>query len=94
MSYTLNIEPEIIRDAETYARRNGTTLEQMVRACFLVAAAQKELPVSGRGPLEGGDAHPFRGEKPCITDLIGYGARFHTPRATEEWMKELREGEE
>ena len=33
-------------------------------------------------------------EKPMITDLIGYGAKFHTPRTTEEWMKELREGEE
>ena len=36
----------------------------------------------------------IRREKPLITDLIGYGAKFHTPRTTEEWMKELREGEE
>ena len=35
-----------------------------------------------------------RCEKPLITDLIGYGAKFHTPRTTEEWMKELREGED
>lgn len=27
-------------------------------------------------------------------DLIGYGARFHKLRPTEDWMKELREGEE
>ena len=26
-------------------------------------------------------------------DLIGYGARFHRLRPTEDWMKELREGE-
>ena len=93
MSYTLDIEPEIIRGAETYAKRNGTTLEQMVRACFLFAAAQKELTVVGRG-AEGDAVRPFRGEKPRITDMIGYGARFHTPRSTEEWMFVFREGEE
>ena len=25
-------------------------------------------------------------------DMIGFGKRFHAPRPTEEWMKELREG--
>lgn len=33
-------------------------------------------------------------ELPRIRDFIGYGARFHKLRPTEEWMKELREGEE
>lgn len=33
-------------------------------------------------------------KKPCISDFIGYGERFHKLRSTEEWMKELREGEE
>ena len=33
-------------------------------------------------------------KKPCVSDFIGYGARFHKLRTTEEWMKELREGEE
>jgi len=33
-------------------------------------------------------------KKPRIADFIGYGAKFHTPRPTEEWMKELREAEE
>ena len=32
--------------------------------------------------------------KPRIRDFIGYGARFHKLRTTEEWMKELREDEE
>ncbi len=32
--------------------------------------------------------------KPRVSDFIGYGARFHKLRTTEEWMKELREGEE
>ena len=36
----------------------------------------------------------FGCRRPNVADFIGYGARFHTPRATEEWMKELREGEE
>lgn len=33
-------------------------------------------------------------KKPRISDFIGYGARFHKLRTTEEWMRELREGEE
>ena len=36
-------------------------------------------------------------EKPrkvSAMDMIGFGKRFHAPRSTEEWMKELREGEE
>ena len=33
-------------------------------------------------------------KKPCISDFIGYGVRFHKLRPTEEWKKELREGEE
>ena len=36
-------------------------------------------------------------EKPrkmSAKDMIGFGKKFHAPRPTEEWMKELREGEE
>jgi len=36
------------------------------------------------------NGHP----RPRVSDFIGYGARFHELRSTEEWMKELREGEE
>ena len=32
--------------------------------------------------------------KPSAKDMIGFGKRFHTPRPTEDWMKELRDGEE
>ena len=32
--------------------------------------------------------------RPDYSKLIGYGEKFHTPRSTAEWMKELREGEE
>ena len=34
-------------------------------------------------------------QKPCISDFIGYGRRFHPEyRSTEDVMRELREGEE
>ena len=36
----------------------------------------------------------FGCQRPDYSKLIGYGERFHTPRSTAEWMKELREGEE
>ena len=32
--------------------------------------------------------------RPDATKFLGYGKRFHKLRTTEEWMKELREGEE
>lgn len=32
--------------------------------------------------------------RPDYSKLIGYGAKYHKPRSTAEWMKELREGEE
>jgi len=39
MSYTLNIEPGIVKEAESCALRNGTTLDAMIRACLLVLAS-------------------------------------------------------
>ena len=36
MSYTLTIEPEIVKEAESCAACNGTTLDAMIRACLLV----------------------------------------------------------
>ena len=40
MSYTLTIEPEIVKEAESCAVRNGTTLDAMIRACLLVLVAR------------------------------------------------------
>ena len=40
MSYTLTIEPEIVKEAESCAARNGTTLDAMIRACLLVFVAR------------------------------------------------------
>ena len=35
-----------------------------------------------------------RRRKTSAQDMLGFGKRFHAPRPTDEWMKELREGEE
>ena len=40
MSYTLNVEPDIMHKVESYALRNGTTLDAMIRACMLVIVSQ------------------------------------------------------
>ena len=40
MSYTLTIEPEIVKEAESCAMRNGTTLDAMIRAYLLVIVAR------------------------------------------------------
>ena len=37
---------------------------------------------------------PRKRKKPNVQAFLGYGAKFHKLRTTEEWMKELREGEE
>ena len=35
-----------------------------------------------------------RRRKASSKDMIGFGKRFHAPRPTDEWMKELRVGED
>ena len=40
MSYTLNVEPDLMHKVESYALRNGTTLDAMIRACMLVIVSQ------------------------------------------------------
>ena len=40
MSYTLNIEPDIVNKAESFAARKGTTVDAMIRACLLVFVSQ------------------------------------------------------
>ncbi len=40
MSYTLNVEPDVVREAESYAVRNGTTLDAMIRAYLLMIGVQ------------------------------------------------------
>ena len=52
MSYTLTIEPEIVKEAESCAVRNGTTLDAMIRACLLVLVA--------RDGMNGGKAWTIR----------------------------------
>jgi len=43
--------------------------------------------------VDGGNP-PEKAKRKSARDMLGYGARFHKLRTTEEWMKELREGEE
>lgn len=43
MSYTLTIEPEIVKEAESCAIRNGTTLDAMIRACLLVFVSRDAM---------------------------------------------------
>ncbi len=43
MSYTLNVEPDVVREAESYAVRNGTTLDAMIRAYLLMIGVQSSL---------------------------------------------------
>ena len=50
MSYTLNIEPNIVKEAESCAMRNGTTIDAMIRACLLVFVAQGTM---GNGNVDG-----------------------------------------
>ena len=49
MSYTLNIEPNIVKEAESCAMRNGTTIDAMIRACLLVFVAQGAM---GNGDVD------------------------------------------
>ena len=49
MSYTLNIEPNIVKEAESCAARNGTTIDAMIRACLLVFVAQGTI---GNGDVD------------------------------------------
>ena len=43
MSYTLNVEREIVDKAEAYAFSKGTSLDNMIRACMLVIVSQSEI---------------------------------------------------
>ena len=43
MSYTLTIEPEFVKEAESCAVRNGTTLDAMIRACLLVFVSREGM---------------------------------------------------
>jgi len=62
MSYTLNIEPGIVKEAESCALRNGTTVDAIIRACLLVLVSNDAV---GRG-----DIHMMRGKmSPKVSSL-------------------------
>ena len=64
MSYTLTIEPEIVKEAESCAARNGTTLDDMIRACLLVLVA--------RDSMNGGNA--WTGRRDAVPSAIKIGS--------------------
>ena len=63
-------------------------IEHLVRSVSVLVSSQ-EKGGAERDPRE----YYFGCPRPDYSTLVGYGARFHTPRSTEDWMKELREGE-
>ena len=67
--------------------------DEKLRLIVYIANSMSAVP-NAPEPARGGAIMPVARKKPCISDFIGYGARFHKLRTTEEWMKELREGEE
>ena len=54
-----------------------------------ISAVIGNMPKGKNDPRE----EYFGCPRPDYSKLVGYGERFHTPRSTAEWMKELREGE-
>ncbi|MBQ2629208.1 MAG: hypothetical protein IJG13_05970 [Kiritimatiellae bacterium] len=62
-------------------------MEYLVKS---ISAIVERQSVDSKDPRE----EYFGCPRPDYSKLVGYGAKFHTPRSTEEWMKELREGEE
>ena len=64
MSYTLTLEPEIVKEAESCAARNGTTLDAMIRACLLVFVSREGMKA---GKL-------LAGHRELITNTIKIGS--------------------
>jgi len=72
---------------------NRMSVEEKLR---LIAYIANSMSVTAVAPVTSEMQEPVARErkKPRISDFIGYGAKFHELRSTEEWMKELREGED
>ena len=45
MSYTLTVEPDVVRTAETFANKRGTSLEAILRA-YLLAFVRTETAIT------------------------------------------------
>ena len=45
MSYTLTVEPDVVRTAETFANKRGTSLEAILRA-YLLAFVRAETAIT------------------------------------------------
>ena len=81
MSYTMTIEPEIEREAKVYASYRGFSMEQFFVYCVEKECARMRQERTNR-------------KKPNVSDFIGYGLKFDSRcTSTEEYMREMREGE-
>lgn len=59
MSYTLNVEPDVMHRAESYALRKGTTLDALLRA-YLLVVSRDECPCGTPVAPPQAAAHPSR----------------------------------
>lgn len=66
MSYTLNIEPSIVKEAESCALRNGTTVDDIIRACLLVLVSN--------GAVGHGDIHMTHGKTASKVQSLKIGS--------------------
>ena len=57
MSYTLTLEPDIVKEAESCAMRSGTTLDAMIRACMLVLVARGRMDDASACSTMQGQSH-------------------------------------
>ncbi len=72
---------------------NRMSADEKLRLIVYIANSMSATPAAAESSQRG-ITMPVARKKPCVSDFIGYGARFHKLRPTEEWMKELREGED
>ena len=79
MSYTLNIEPSIVKDAESCAMRNGTTVDALIRAYLLVLASYG-APRNDKSPAMHSEIRPKAKSIKigCMKDEIKLPGNFDT----------------
>ena len=76
-----------LTDFKKHVSINPWMMEYLVKS---ISAIVERQSADSKDPRE----EYFGCPRPDYSKLVGYGAKFHTPRSTKEWMNELREGEE
>jgi len=82
--------PVIMEQIDRMCTSDKMRLMEHLLKSISVIVEKQDADVGKKDPRE----ERFGCPRPDFSKLVGYGARFHTPRSTAEWMKELREGEE